>query len=453
MKWTAALRALKKWLATVRPSETAMQTEIENSVFSFAAYAEKYRVMVAGVGALLVLGGASIVIVSHVQADKPWLQVYQDGKYIGLVPDKSNITATMHRIADGYHIHYRTVPIHTKVSSSYNWKRVASFPTSAAEIQVDNTAVLDTTSVAAAQNILENVKQSLSAHPAHAKQVSNAFVGNVRVTEVTVGVSDVVKPQAATQLLLHPTLHNLSGRSSQPSLHTVSDAQSFGRSSSQAQAPADKPMLSVQSTASVTKTVNVKYSVKYVKDNYLATGVAKVVHKGHDGRARERISETFLNGKLVSSKVVNKTIVQKPTTEVVHRGVNSGVATGKWVWPTNGYTITSPFGWRILFGRREFHPGIDIGVPTGTPIYATNDGTVISAGWNNGGYGNWVEIDNGHGITTVFGHMSKVVAHDGERVAKGQIIGYSGQTGEATGPHLHYEVRVNGTAVPPMKYT
>jgi murein DD-endopeptidase MepM/ murein hydrolase activator NlpD len=116
------------------------------------------------------------------------------------------------------------------------------------------------------------------------------------------------------------------------------------------------------------------------------------------------------------------------------------------IWPVNG-PITSPFGPR--WGG--FHPGIDIGVPTGTPIEAAAAGTVIWCGWESG-YGNLVVLDHHNGIATAYAHQSKIAVSCNENVAQGQVIGYVGCTGFCTGPHLHFEVRVNGTPVDPLGY-
>jgi murein DD-endopeptidase MepM/ murein hydrolase activator NlpD len=119
---------------------------------------------------------------------------------------------------------------------------------------------------------------------------------------------------------------------------------------------------------------------------------------------------------------------------------------GTFQWPVSG-PITSPFGMR--WGT--LHPGIDIGVPTGTPIHAAGSGTVIWCGWMSG-YGNLVMIDHHNGLATLYGHQSRVAVSCGEQVTTGQVIGYSGCTGFCTGPHVHFEVRVNGTPVDPLGY-
>ena len=119
------------------------------------------------------------------------------------------------------------------------------------------------------------------------------------------------------------------------------------------------------------------------------------------------------------------------------------------MWPATG-SISSPFGMR--WGGSDFHPGVDIANDYGTPIHATADGTVTVAGWNSGGYGNMVDINHGNGISTRYGHMQQVVVTAGQHVRKGQIIGYMGSTGFSTGPHVHYEVNVNGQRVNPVNY-
>jgi murein DD-endopeptidase MepM/ murein hydrolase activator NlpD len=116
------------------------------------------------------------------------------------------------------------------------------------------------------------------------------------------------------------------------------------------------------------------------------------------------------------------------------------------IWPVSG-PITSPFGWR--WGR--MHQGIDIGVSYGTPIHAAAGGTVIYCGWEEG-YGNFVVLDHGGSLATAYGHQSQIAVTCGQSVDQGQVIGYVGCTGHCTGPHLHFEVRVDGNPVDPMGY-
>ena len=118
------------------------------------------------------------------------------------------------------------------------------------------------------------------------------------------------------------------------------------------------------------------------------------------------------------------------------------------IWPAAGY-VSSPYGLR--FDGTEFHQGIDIAADMGAPIVATADGVVTAAGWN-GGYGNMVDVDHGGGIVTRYGHASALAVTVGQQVRRGEVIAYVGSTGRSTGPHVHYEVRVDGQPVNPAGY-
>ncbi|WP_427963944.1 M23 family metallopeptidase [Altererythrobacter sp.] len=121
--------------------------------------------------------------------------------------------------------------------------------------------------------------------------------------------------------------------------------------------------------------------------------------------------------------------------------------------PLEGSRLTSGFGMRnhpVLGGRRK-HKGIDLAAPIGTPVYATADGIVGKAQWFSS-YGLYVQIEHGADLETRYAHMSKLAVAAGEKVSKGDLIGYVGTTGRSTGPHLHYEVRMDGVAVNPIPY-
>lgn len=121
-------------------------------------------------------------------------------------------------------------------------------------------------------------------------------------------------------------------------------------------------------------------------------------------------------------------------------------------WPTRGW-VTSDFGQRLdpYTAERVTHAGLDIAAPHGKDVFAPSDGTVVFAGLE-GGYGNVIVIDHGYGIKTRYGHLSKLMVKAGERVKRGSLIAAVGNTGRSTGPHLHYEVRVNGIPQNPRKF-
>ncbi|HEY3704933.1 MAG TPA: M23 family metallopeptidase [Terracidiphilus sp.] len=146
-------------------------------------------------------------------------------------------------------------------------------------------------------------------------------------------------------------------------------------------------------------------------------------------------------------------------SRALESGLNSSFA-GDWnqladapsLWPIEGL-VASSFGQRQdpINGEGAFHPGIDIDAPKGTPVRAAGDGDVTGASLG-AGYGKEVTINHGHDVMTLYGHLSAIAVVPGEHVTRGQVIGYVGQTGRATGPHLHYEVRVHSVPVNPHKY-
>jgi murein DD-endopeptidase MepM/ murein hydrolase activator NlpD len=181
---------------------------------------------------------------------------------------------------------------------------------------------------------------------------------------------------------------------------------------------------------------------------------ALVANKGQLEAARERkrvsldklsSSERADAEEIDSLQQVSADLAAKIRAAQAHSTVRR-VSNSGFIWPVNA-PITSPFGWR--WGR--MHEGLDLGAAYGTPIEAAAAGVVIYAGWE-GGYGNLVVIDHGGGLATAYGHQSRIAVSVGQNVAQGEIIGYVGSTGHSTGPHLHFEVRVNGQAVDPLGY-
>ena len=141
--------------------------------------------------------------------------------------------------------------------------------------------------------------------------------------------------------------------------------------------------------------------------------------------------------------------------ELANQNSSGDYVGGEWIWPvpSNGH-ISSPFGWRTLYGVADNHIGIDISTGSGTwiynkPIVASNSGVVTKAVYGTTGYGRYVVIDHGGNNLTLYGHCNSLAVNVGDYVQQGQIIAYVGSTGNSTGPHLHFEIRLNGTPVDP----
>lgn len=173
-------------------------------------------------------------------------------------------------------------------------------------------------------------------------------------------------------------------------------------------------------------------------------------------RAKEDLMRSLENDKEILDKLEEQLLAEANAIEAEIRKKQSSeeYVNGEMMWPVTGYTrISSPFGYRIhpISKTRSMHTGIDIPAPTGTPIKAANGGTVQFSG-RLGGYGNAVIIDHGGKITTLYAHNSQLLVKEGDKVTKGQTIAKAGSTGNSTGPHLHFEVRVDGKYEDPIPW-
>jgi hypothetical protein len=190
------------------------------------------------------------------------------------------------------------------------------------------------------------------------------------------------------------------------------------------------------------ETENVETERLYKGDSILQTS-------GRDGTNRVTAEVTYVSGKEVSRSVVSKKVTKEPIAKKVMVGtkkVPEKISKGSFIWPAYG-KVTSGFKYR--WGR--MHNGIDIGVRYAS-VYAADGGTVTYAGGTSNGYGNQVIINHGGGRSTVYAHLSKINVEVGEKVYQGMRIAVSGNSGASTGPHLHFEIQINGAPQNPLKY-
>lgn len=175
---------------------------------------------------------------------------------------------------------------------------------------------------------------------------------------------------------------------------------------------------------------------------------------------QEKVQNAQVSSSLDQLRLLRTSALSGAATAGIALGLTHNATPADWfransapnLWPVEGQ-ITGSFGERIdpFNGEGAFHSGVDIGSSVGQPIIAPADAEVTYADFL-GGYGRAVMLDHGHGITTRFGHLSGFAVTQGERVHRGDVIGYVGLSGRSTGPHLHYEVRINDTPVNPYKY-
>ncbi len=185
-------------------------------------------------------------------------------------------------------------------------------------------------------------------------------------------------------------------------------------------------------------------SCQTILDDNLYEDEIVVVNEGSAGQQETTTLFTYLNGRCVSEDVIDSRIIVPAVAREVHIGTKKRPA---FIMPVTNYTITSYVGPR--WGRN--HNGIDLAVPVGTDVYSSASGVVIQSGWN-GGYGISIYVDHGNGIIVRYGHLSESYVTVGQTVSQGELIGLSGNTGNSTGPHLHFEMRLNDEVVNPLEY-
>lgn len=205
--------------------------------------------------------------------------------------------------------------------------------------------------------------------------------------------------------------------------------------------------------------VDMDYETNVTYDDTKDNSYEEVTKKGENGKVTVNLRLNYVDGNLVDSVVTDTKVTKEPVAEEVTIGSKQGEreygatggTTGSFIWPVpHTHNITSYMEWR--WGR--MHNGIDIagGDDYGQPIVAADGGIVTFAGNDGGGYGNYVMIDHGNGYMTVYGHASELCCTTGQYVGQGETIALIGSTGNSTGPHLHFEIRLNGEYQDPCNY-
>lgn len=208
-----------------------------------------------------------------------------------------------------------------------------------------------------------------------------------------------------------------------------------------------------------TKHMNVMTYIDYasveVETSALNVGAREVIARGVMGEKMSEVAVTYIDGVESTRKVLSSAVTKEPVPEQIGIGTYSPEPASK----TTVFTGNGMFGWPLNGGyisdgyiSNRNHKGIDIAAPYGTEIYASEAGTVVAAGWNSGGYGNYVIIEHEDNYRTLYAHCSVVIAYEGQQVEKGQLIAQVGSTGNSTGNHCHFEVRLNNICVNPGSY-
>lgn len=206
------------------------------------------------------------------------------------------------------------------------------------------------------------------------------------------------------------------------------------------------PALSI--VTSVKKSYKEKYwaEVEYVESDKLYEGEEEVISKGKKGVRKVEALVTSINGNVSKKEIINEEIITKATATVIAKGT---LEVPTYIKPVTGGYLSSTFGYRQSLG--DYHKGVDWAVPTGTAVKASCSGTVVLAGWSSS-YGYTILIQHSDGKQTRYAHLSQLLVSAGQYVTQGEKIALSGNTGQSTGPHLHFEILVNGVKVDPLGY-
>jgi len=338
-------------------------------------------------------------------------------------------------------------------------------------ISVDDEHTVYLASKDEADAVLENVRLSYLPDGGEVTMLNAEFVESVGVTPVVVPVEDLSTPDQALTTLTEgkETLLEyvvVKGDNywdiARKNDMTVDELIEINNADSNKLQIGDIlklnrviPLVSVKMTFVATGEESIPFGTVYKNNDDAYKGQTKVLSAGIKGTMEVEYEVDQINGIAVEKRVLSEKVIAKPVDQIVEagtkvivasRGSGDNAKSGALAWPVRG-KINSAYGNR----SRGFHSGIDIQARTGDPVYSALDGTVISASYS-GGYGNLVTIDHGDGLTTLYAHLSKINVSVGQVVGDQELIGLAGTTGRTTGPHLHFEVRINGSTVNPANY-
>lgn len=410
-----------------------------------------------------------------------------DGDKVGQVASQSVVTQAMHdaqeaeEAAYGLEVVAAYNSVEVKATHSFSRNMMTSeeiaavidekvdWITTGATLNVNNGEYqFSVATVEEGQTVLNKLKEAAVANQGNATIKSVEFLENVTVEAGNVRVSDVKTPSEI--------IAEVQAGKEAVKTHTVQEGESFWTIASNygisvyelQELNSDinpnrlqigqvidltclEPLINVVVVKEVTVEEPIAYTTEYKETASLYKGETQVVKKGSDGKKMVTYEVKETNGATLEKNTLNEVVVAEPVAAVVNKGtktvaLSSRSGNGILNWPMSG-KITSPYGTR----KSGFHSGIDIGGKIGTPVYAAAGGKVVLSSWYYG-YGNCILVDHGNGMKTRYAHLSGYKVKVGDTVERGQLIGLCGNTGNSTGPHLHFEVIVNGSTKNPVNY-
>jgi murein DD-endopeptidase MepM/ murein hydrolase activator NlpD len=460
---------------------------------------------------VLAISGISITSVSsaHAEDNESELQtiyhVYLDEQYAGAVTDKTLIEKAKEEKINKVEEEHSNFEIDIDKELSFvpeqvfrnnvnNQTTVKTFNESvtakaeAVSLQINGEPVVYVKDQIAAEELMKQLKlkyvseEELTEYEARKKASSNELPplkkGETRILEISaaedlkfnateVEPQEVLSPEKAVELLLKGTLEENKYKvqsgdalSNIAEEHNMSTSELFDLNPSlkedgvllvgtEINVTVTKPLIHVNIKREARKQEKIAHEKEVVEDSSMYKGDMKIKQEGQDGERTVTYLIEEQNGDVTKKTEKDEEIIKEPIKHIVIRGtkVTPSRGSGNFVWPTNGGYVSSKMGPR--WGK--VHKGIDIARPDNKTIKAIDNGTVISAGFDDGGYGNKVIIDHNNGYKSVYAHLSSIDVSVGETVSAGSKIGNMGSTGQSTGVHLHIEIYKNGSRVNPLE--
>ena len=333
-----------------------------------------------------------------------------------------------------------------------------------------------------ANTVLEKVKQCYIPNDSTLKVVDVKFHDKIQMGNVLISARKVMNADEAANYLVNGTDGTIATHAVADGENAWGIAHSHGMIANELAAAnpgvnldklkigqklklvSKKPVIQVATVLEKVAVNAIPYKTVYTKDRSAAAGTQTVSKEGKNGKEQVTLQLVRVNGSEVSRSRLNTVVLEAPVNQQVSKGAAIKIASrggngnrvagysgysggSSLLWPTTAHRISSYYGSR----HGGFHTGLDIDGNTGDPVWAAASGTVTLAGWN-GSYGYCVLIRHGNGLVTRYGHLSRIKVSVGQSVSKGQTIGLEGETGNATGSHLHFEVIVGGATKNPIPY-
>lgn len=458
----------------------------ENGKFvRFKKFADRYRIMLLASFAIFTVATLGLIgIVNYYMA----YEYSYNGKVLGVVKDKEDVLKITDLVQNAL-TEEKNIEVVIDKKDDITFKRVAAMGddvhidsseevlkrltyvgdvnVKAYSITVNGKQAATLESKESAENVLSAIKDEYTSEGKNVVVEDSKFVEDVEIKEVNTNLDNLQEEDAAKEaiqtgavvetshvVMKGETLSDLSkeyGMSEEEILELNPDVNPKKLEvGSEIQLKEEAPVVTYKASELVTYEEDIDYETKEEKTDKLYEGETKVKTKGKKGTKVITARVETSNGKESTKVPLVEKVEKEPTTEVILVGTKERpptIGSGKYIYPVENYRLSSPFGPR--WGRN--HNGVDLACPTGTDVVAADGGTVTFAGYK-GTFGYLVIIDHQNGMETYYAHNSELLVEEGDKVYQGYHIAEVGSTGRSTGPHCHFEIRVDGVPQDPMEY-